>query len=88
MLERFVHHALSGASPRERQALDELLALPDPLLAGYLLGGNTPPEPHLAVLTGSIRAYVAKGGGSALFCGSGAAPPPAAADELSGEVTV
>ena len=67
MLERFAHHALADTSPRERRALEELLALPDPLLAGYLLGESTPPEPHLAALAGAIRTYVAKGGGSALF---------------------
>jgi antitoxin CptB len=67
VLERFARYALPGASAQERRALEELLALPDPLLAGYLLGGDTPPEPHLAVLAGAIRAYVAKGGGSAVF---------------------
>ncbi len=66
VLERFARHALPGASARERGALEDLLSLPDPVLAGYLLGGNTPPEPHLAVLAGAIRAYVAKEGGSAL----------------------
>jgi antitoxin CptB len=67
MLERFAHHALPEASPRERRALEELLALPDPVLAGYLLGESTPPEPHLAALAGVIRTYVAKEDGSALF---------------------
>ncbi|TLY61780.1 MAG: succinate dehydrogenase assembly factor 2 [Gammaproteobacteria bacterium] len=67
MLERFAHHALPDACPRERQALEELLSLPDPVLAAYLLGESTPPEPHLAALAGAIRAYVAKEGGSALF---------------------
>jgi succinate dehydrogenase flavin-adding protein (antitoxin of CptAB toxin-antitoxin module) len=67
MLERFAHHALPKASPRELLALEELLALPDPLLAGYLLGESTPPEPHLAALAGVIRTYFGKGGGSALF---------------------
>jgi succinate dehydrogenase flavin-adding protein (antitoxin of CptAB toxin-antitoxin module) len=67
MLDRFAHHALATASPARRRALEELLSLPDPLLAGYLLGDSTPPEPHLAALTRAIRTYVAKGGGSALF---------------------
>ncbi len=67
MLERFAHHALPDASPTQRRAIEELLALPDPLLAGYLLGESTPPEPHLAALAGAIRTYVAKQGGSALF---------------------
>ena len=88
MLERFAHHALSGASARERQALEDLLALPDPLLAGYLLGGNTPPEPHLAVLTRAILAYVATGVGRRYSEGHERAHPPAARDELSDEVTV
>ncbi len=63
MLERFARHALPEASPRERRALEELLALPDPLLAGYLLGESTPPEPHLAALAGVIRTYVANRAG-------------------------
>ena len=67
MLERFAHHALPDACPRERQALEELISLPDPLLAAYLLGESAPPEPHLAALARAIRAYVAKEGGSALF---------------------
>ena len=67
MLERFAHHALPGACPRERRALEELLSLPDPVLAAYLLGESTPPEPHLAALARAIRAYVANEGGSALF---------------------
>ena len=82
VLERFAHHALPGASDQERQALEELLSLPDPLLAGYLLGGDTPPEPHLAGLTGAIRAYVAKGVARRYSEGVGSGTlPPAAADE-------
>jgi antitoxin CptB len=67
MLERFARRALPEASPRDRRALEELLALPDPVLVGYLLGESTPPEPHLAALAGVIRTYVAKEDGSALF---------------------
>ena len=79
MLERFACEALPWASPQERGALEELLSLPDPLLAGYLLGESTPPEPRLARLAGKIRTYVAMQGGSALFSRHA---------ELSGEVTV
>jgi antitoxin CptB len=79
MLERFARDALAHASPQERGALEELLALPDPLLAGYLLGGNTPLDPQLARLAGAIRTYVAMPGGSALFSMHA---------ELSGELTV
>jgi succinate dehydrogenase flavin-adding protein (antitoxin of CptAB toxin-antitoxin module) len=79
MLERFAREALAHASAQERGTLEELLALPDPLLAGYLLGGNTPPDPQLARLAGAIRTYVAMQCGSALFSTHA---------ELSGEVTV
>jgi len=79
MLERFAPEALAHASPHELGVLEELLALPDPLLAGYLLGESTPPEPRLARLAGRIRTYVAMQGGSALFSRHA---------ELSGEVTV
>ena len=87
MLERFARDALAHASPQERGALEELLALPDPLLAGYLLGGNTPPDPQLARLAGAIRTYVAMQCGSALFSPQQPAIPRTHA-ELSGEVTV
>ena len=67
MLERFARDVLGHATPQERGALEELLSLPDPLLAGYLLGESTPPEPQLARLAGAIRTYVAMQRGSALF---------------------
>jgi antitoxin CptB len=55
LLERYVREALNGASPEEWGALDELLALPDPALAGYLLGREVPAEPRMAHLVGRIR---------------------------------
>jgi len=87
MLERFAHEALAHASQEQRRVLEELLSLPDPLLAGYLLGESTPPEPQLARLAGAIRTYVAMQRGSALFSSQQPAIPPTHA-ELSGEVTV
>jgi succinate dehydrogenase flavin-adding protein (antitoxin of CptAB toxin-antitoxin module) len=67
MLGRYAREALPLTAPREREAFEELLRLPDPVLAGYLLGGNTPPEARLAHLAGAIRTYVAKHPGSALL---------------------
>jgi succinate dehydrogenase flavin-adding protein (antitoxin of CptAB toxin-antitoxin module) len=67
LLERFARAALADASSEERGAFAELLSLPDPALAGYLLGGDIPTEPHLADLVGRIRALCRSGGGSALF---------------------
>jgi antitoxin CptB len=68
MLERFTHAPDALDSSERRAALEELLALPDPLLAAYLLGVNTPPEAHLAQLTAAIRTYVAMQAGAELFC--------------------
>jgi antitoxin CptB len=66
MLERFAREVLPRAAAAEREAFEQLLGLPDPQLASYLLGGNTPPEPALARLTGAIRTYVARRGGAGL----------------------
>jgi antitoxin CptB len=56
LLERFAREVLPRASPAELEALAELLALPDPALAGYLLGGELPGEAHLEGLVRRIRA--------------------------------
>jgi succinate dehydrogenase flavin-adding protein (antitoxin of CptAB toxin-antitoxin module) len=85
VLERFARHALPDASAGERLALEDLLALPDPLLAAYLLGGDTPPEPHLAVLTGAIRLMSLRGVPRRYSEGvESGTRPPAAADETFG----
>ena len=55
LLEGFARRALPGARPDERARFAQLLALPDPTLAGYLLGGQTHPEPELAHLLERIR---------------------------------
>jgi len=59
---------LPGASAEERRALAELLALPDPLLVAYLLGGEVPPEPRLARVVARISALCRLDDGSAVFC--------------------
>ena len=68
LLERFAEQALGGASGAELGAFAELLALPDPALARYLLDGEVPAAPHLAELVGRIRALCRSEGGSAVFC--------------------
>jgi antitoxin CptB len=67
LLERFAQQVLPQASPAECRVFAELLALPDPLLAGYLLGGEPPAEPHLAQAVRRIRALCRLGDGSAVF---------------------
>ncbi len=55
LLERFARQALPQAAAAERQAFERLLKLPDPLLAGYLLGQERPGDAELAELTARIR---------------------------------
>jgi len=55
LLERFARETLPHASPAECAALARLLALPDPVLAGCLLGGAPAPEAALAPLLERIR---------------------------------
>ncbi|HXZ60664.1 MAG TPA: succinate dehydrogenase assembly factor 2 [Steroidobacteraceae bacterium] len=55
MLERFARRALPGAASTELRAFERLLALPDPLLAGYLLGEERPSDAELQALTARIR---------------------------------
>jgi antitoxin CptB len=67
LLERFAQQVLPQATQAECRVFAELLALPDPLLAGYLLGGEPPAEPHLAQAVWRIRALCRLGDGSAVF---------------------
>ena len=67
LLERFAQQVLPQASPADCRVFAELLALPDPLLAGYLLMGEPPAEPHLAQAIGRIRALCRLSDGSAVF---------------------
>jgi antitoxin CptB len=61
LLERFAHRALPRASAEERRLFARLLALPDPLLAAYLLNDVPPAEPDLALLAGRIRRIMSIG---------------------------
>lgn len=48
LLGRFLRERYAAASSADREAFAEFLELPDPQIAGYLLGGLEPPEPRLA----------------------------------------
>lgn len=67
LLERFARHALAQASPADCRMFARVLELPDPLLAGYLLAGETPAEPHLAQAIARMRALCRLDDGSAVF---------------------
>jgi antitoxin CptB len=68
LLERFAQRVALEASAEECRVFAELLELPDPLLAEYLLGGATPAEPHLAQALLRMRALCRLDEGSAVFC--------------------
>ncbi len=68
LLERFAQRVLTQAGAADRQAFDQLLELPDPLLARYLLREETPAEPHLAHAIDRMRALCRLAGQSAVFC--------------------
>ena len=55
LLERYVRSRLPSASTEEHQALLDLLELPDPVLADYLLGHATATDPVRAALVSAIR---------------------------------
>ena len=67
LLERFAQQVLPQASQAECRVYAELLALPDPVLARYLLAGEPPAEPHLAQAIGRIHALCRLSDGSAVF---------------------
>jgi antitoxin CptB len=56
LLERYARGGLAGT---EQVSFEALLELPDPVLAGYLLAGDTPADPRMAQLVARIRTYVA-----------------------------
>jgi succinate dehydrogenase flavin-adding protein (antitoxin of CptAB toxin-antitoxin module) len=55
LLGRYGALGLPHAPPAERASFARLLALPDPLLAAYLLATDAPADPALARLVERIR---------------------------------
>jgi len=55
LLTGFLDREYRSSSDLQKQAFRQLLALPDPDLVGYLLGGASPDDPELASLIERIR---------------------------------
>ncbi len=55
LLVRYLQTGYGHASKSEKTAFRELLALPDPELFGYLLGGQSHDDPELADAIEKIR---------------------------------
>ena len=67
LLERFARGALPQAAAEEFSRFEQLLGLPDPVLAGYFLGGARPADPEMVRLVGADPGLCRLRGPSALF---------------------
>ena len=54
MLVRWLEQRHGSASMAQRQAFSDFLELPDPLIAAYLLGRETPDEAQVRALVAAI----------------------------------
>ena len=54
ILSGWLERRYACASSDERTAFARLLELPDPEIAGYLLGQRNPPDPALAALVAQL----------------------------------
>jgi len=55
LLTDYLENEYGAGEPQRKAAFRALLALPDPDLIGYLLGGKVPAEPDLADVVNTIR---------------------------------
>ena len=55
LLCRYLDNEYPSASQAEKVAFEELLTLPDPVLAGYLLRRERPGEPAIAAILDRLR---------------------------------
>jgi antitoxin CptB len=54
ILQGWLECRYAGATAGERALFARFLELPDPQIAGYLLGGQLPPDPALAALVAQL----------------------------------
>lgn len=55
VLSRWLQHEYPAATSDQRHLFEQLLDLPDPTLAGYLLGNVQPADPAQLALVASLR---------------------------------
>ena len=55
LLLRFLENEYPASSDTQKSAFRDLLALPDPELIGYLLGGQTPADSKIANVISRIQ---------------------------------
>jgi succinate dehydrogenase flavin-adding protein (antitoxin of CptAB toxin-antitoxin module) len=56
ILQGWLTHGYERASPAEKTLFAAFLELPDPQIAGYLLGHDTPSDPGIAALVLQLAA--------------------------------
>ena len=54
VLSGWLRHRYPGATAAERATFEAILELPDPEIAGYLLGRATPTDPDFAALVAQL----------------------------------
>lgn len=59
VLTRYLHAGWQQADAREKALFEQILDLPDPLLAAYLMGRETAPDPDLQHLVERLGAGTA-----------------------------
>jgi antitoxin CptB len=55
VLTRYLREHWPHADAATRRCFEQILELPDPVLAGYLMGRETPADPQLQQLVGQLR---------------------------------
>jgi len=73
VLTRYLRERWPAAAEVERAAFERILELPDPVLAGYLMGREDSPDPDMAMVLAVLRGAVTPAVGPA---GGPAAPGP------------
>ena len=54
LLTRYLDQAFEAANDEQKDAFRRLLTLPDPVIYGYLLGRDAPPDASLRALVDAI----------------------------------
>ena len=57
LLERFLDSGYAACTPEQKRAFAQLVELPDPELAAYLLGDEVPEDPAFAALAKVISPH-------------------------------
>lgn len=64
ILIRYLEQRWPGATATERTAFELFLQLPDPQIAGYLLGGVDPPDAGIRELVDALRGEASRAAAS------------------------